>query len=174
MYSELQSDYEEAQGRIAELEQMIEYEVDVLLDDEYYHSIKNDLANANDTIFVAMYSMIYDPDDTSDWANDLIRELVYARGRGVNTTVVIEHRSYWHNMSENLEAYNYLSAAGVTVLLDEDTETDHMKLVIIDDNIVYIGSHNWSESGLSYNRETSVRILSEDIAEEFKAYFETI
>jgi len=61
-----------------------------------------------------------------------------------------------------------------TVYLDEDTETDHMKLVIIDGYIVYVGSHNWSESGLYYNRETSVRIVNEEVAEEFENYFWTI
>ena len=173
-YSELQGIYEEAVDRIAELEQMLEYEVYALLDQEYYHSVKSDLQNANETILVAMYSMIYDPDDTSDWANDLIRELVYAKDRGVNVTVIIEYRTYWGYMNDNLEAYDYLLATGVTVQLDEDTETDHLKLVVIDDSIVYVGSHNWSESGLYYNRETSVKIVSEDIAEGFKAYFGTI
>ena len=49
-----------------------------------------------------------------------------------------------------------------------------MKLVIIDDEIVYVGSHNWTESGLSYNSETSVRIVSEEIATIFKDYFNSL
>jgi len=77
-------------------------------------------------------------------------------------------------MDSNLEAYSYLSANGVNVKLDEESDTDHMKLVIIDDKIVYIGSHNWSESALYYNHETSVKIVSEEIAETFKEYFKGI
>ncbi|TET20703.1 phospholipase [Candidatus Bathyarchaeota archaeon] len=169
-YSELQMHYEEATERIAELEQM----VDVLLDREYYQSVKDDMENASETILVAMYSMIYDPGDLDDWANDLIRELVNAKDRGVNVTVIIENRTYFGYMNDNLEAYQYLSENNVTVQLDNEDDTDHMKLVIIDDNIVYVGSHNWSESGLYYNHETSVKIVSEDIAEIFTAYFETI
>lgn len=169
-YSELQVDYEEATERIAELEQM----VDVLLDREYYQSVKDDLGNASETILVAMYSMIYDPGDSDDWANDLIEELVNAKDRGVNVTVIIENRTYFGYMNDNLEAYQYLSENNVTVQLDNEDGTDHMKLVVIDDNIVYVGSHNWSESGLYYNHETSVKIVSEDIAEIFTAYFETI
>jgi hypothetical protein len=165
---------EEAKTRIAQLEQMVNYEVYVLTNNNYYYSIKSDLENANETILVAMYSMIYDPDDPFDWANDLITELVYAKERGVNVTVIIEYRTYWDHMDRNLEAYDYLLAQNVSVRLDYEADTDHMKLVIIDDNIVYIGSHNWSESGLYYNHETSVKIVSEDIAEVFKAYFETI
>lgn len=163
------------EARIDELEQLVEYEVYVLNDREYYSSIKSDLENANETILVAMYSMIYDPGDSSDWANDLIQELVNAEERGVNVTVIIEYRTFYDApKNENLEAYAYLSAHNVTVRLDNETDTDHMKLVIIDDNIVYVGSHNWSESALYYNHETSVKIVSEDIAERFKAYFKTI
>jgi len=165
---------EEVETRIAQLEQMVNYEVYVLTDDEYYQSIVTDLQNANETILVAMYSMVYDPDDPFDWANDLIRELVYAKERGVNVIVIIEYRTYWGYMDRNLEACNYLLAHNVSVQLDYETDTDHMKLVIIDDNIVYVGSHNWSESGLYYNHETSVKVVSKDIADIFKAYFETI
>jgi len=173
-YSELQMDYEEAIERIADLEQMVEYEVYDLLDAEYYQSVKDDMENANETILVAMYSMIYDPGDLDDWANDLIEELVSAKDRGVNVTVIIENRTYFGYMNDNLEAYQYLSENNVTVQLDNEDDTDHMKLVIIDDSIVYVGSHNWSESGLYYNHETSVKIVSEDIAEIFTAYFDTI
>ena len=136
--------------------------------------IRDSLRSANKSIMVAMYSMIYDPDDPYDWANDLIRELVYAKERGVNVTVIIEYRTYWETLDDNLEAYYYLSSHNVTVYLDNDTETDHMKLVIIDDYIVYVGSHNWSEAALYYNRETSIKIVSEEIAKEYKEYFETI
>jgi phosphatidylserine/phosphatidylglycerophosphate/cardiolipin synthase-like enzyme len=45
--------------------------------------------------------------------------------------------------------------------------------MIIDDKIVYVGSHNWSESALYYNHETSVKIVSEDIAKIFREYLET-
>lgn len=173
-YSELQVDYEEAIERIADLEPIVEYEVYDLLDEEYYQSVKDDLGSASETVLVAMYSMIYDPGDLDDWANGLIRELVNAKDRGVNVTVIIENRTYFGYMNDNLEAYQYLSQNNVTVQLDNENDTDHMKLVIIDDNIVYVGSHNWSESGLYYNHETSVKIVSEDIAEIFTAYFETI
>jgi len=171
-YEEIQTDYEEAETRIAELERLIN-EVHVLIDKEYYNSIKDDLKKANETILIAMYSMIYDPDDSFDWANDLIRELVYAYDRGVNVSVVIEYRTYFGYMNDNMEAYNYLLSHNVDVQLDNEKDTDHLKLVIIDDRIVYVGSHNWSESGLYYNYETSVKIVSEDIAQTFREYLET-
>ena len=142
----------------------------VLTDRNYYHSIINDLRRANNSICVVMYSMIYDPEDPFDWANDLIRELVNARKRGVDVKVVIEYRTYYGYMSDNLKAYEYLSSSGVSAKLDQEADTDHLKLVVIDGKIVYVGSHNWSESALYYNRETSVKIVSEEVARQFLEY----
>ncbi len=144
--------------------------IQVLVDRDYYHSLLSDLRHANCCVKVAMYSMIYDEDDPYDWANDLIRELVYAKQRGVNVSVVIEYRTYYGYMDDNLPAYNYLLSNGVNVKLDNEADTDHLKLVLIDDKIVYVGSHNWSESALYYNHETSVKIVSEEIAQTFKGY----
>jgi len=127
-----------------------------------------------DAVYVALYSLKYDPSDPDDWANDLIRELVTAKNRGVRVSVIIENTTYHDPMSDNLAAYHYLVANGVLVQLDNDDETDHMKFVVIDDTIVYVGSHNWSESSLYYNHETSVKIVRVSIAKVFTDYFETI
>lgn len=171
---ELLADIDKLNTRIEELEGMLTLKLYVLTDREYYNSILYDLRRANNTILISMYEMVYDPYDTFDWANDLIRELVDARRRGVNVTVIIEYRTYRGYMDENMEAYRYLSENGVKVILDNDTETDHMKIVVIDSYIVYVGSHNWSESGLYYNREVSIKIVSRDVASLLERYIETI
>ena len=184
-YAALESSYEEEvanllaeneqlRAKIIELEQRSECKVYVLEDKSYYYAIRKDLENANKSIMVAMYSMIYDPDDSFDWANDLIRDLVAAKNRGIDVTVIIEYRTYFGYIDGNLEAYDYLLQNGINVRLDDESDTDHMKLVIIDGYIVYIGSHNWSESSLYYNHETSAKIISEEIAKTLREYFSTI
>ena len=149
-------------------------EIGVLEDREYYQMLIEDIRSAKSEILVAMYLMKYDPDDPYDWANDLIRELVAAKERGVEVKVIIEYRTYQGYMDVNLEAYNYLKDHGVDVKLDEDSETDHFKFVVIDGKIVYVGSHNWSEAALYYNREVSIRIVEEGIARELKDYFNAL
>ncbi|HDH07192.1 MAG TPA: hypothetical protein ENF87_02365, partial [Thermoproteales archaeon] len=147
--------------------------VQVLTDRDYYYSLSKDIRNANQSILVVMYSMVYDPDDPFDWANNLIRELAEASKRGVNVTVIIEYRTYYGYMSKNLEAYNYLLSQGVNVKLDQEPDTDHLKLVIIDHKIVYIGSHNWSEAALYYNHETSIKIVNKGVANILEQYTQT-
>jgi len=149
-------------------------EIEILVDREYYSSIIGDLRNAEKEILVVMYTMIYDPDDPFDWANNLIQELVNAKNRGVNVKVIIEYRTYFSYLKYNIDAYYYLRNHGVAVKLDYGKDTDHLKLVIIDGKIVYIGSHNWSESSLYYNHEVSVKIIDETFAQLLKKYFETL
>ena len=173
-YHELNTTYNALYTAYTQLEDLVQYEIDVLNDKDYYYALKTDLQNANETIYVAMYSMKYDPNDAVDWANDLIRELVNAKDKGISVTVLIENRTYFESKSENIEAYNYLSRNGINVHIDNEDDTDHMKLVIIDDTMVYVGSHNWSEASLYHNHETSVKIISDTIADTFKDYFTLI
>jgi chromosome segregation ATPase len=174
MYDQLNTTYNDLIKDYDLLEQQLQYEIDVFNDQDYYNSIKNDLQKANESIYVAMYSMIYDPLDSFDWANDLVRELVNARDRGVNVSIIIENKTSFGSMNDNIEAYNFLLANSMTVQMDNENDTDHMKFVIIDDEIVYVGSHNWSESSLYHNHETSVRIVSDSIADIFEDYFSVI
>ena len=79
---------------LSELAEAIKYEACILVDKDYYHSLIKDIRNANRSIIVAMYLMIYDSDDPHDWANDLIKELVRAKERRVNVTVFLEYRTH--------------------------------------------------------------------------------
>jgi len=121
-----------------------------------------------------MYSMIYDLDDFMDWANNLVEELVTAKQRGIDVNGFIEYSAFFDNITSNEDAYNYLQENGINVILDEQDTTDHLKLVIIDDIIMYIGSHNWSESALYYNTETSVKIVNQNFATALREYVSDI
>ncbi|MEM4546663.1 MAG: phospholipase D-like domain-containing protein, partial [Nitrososphaerota archaeon] len=61
---------------------------------------------------------------------------------------------------------------GVPVRLDESpTTTTHAKLIIIDNETVIIGSHNWTESALTRNHETSIMIQDKETATKLTNYF---
>jgi len=142
---------------------------ELLIDGEYYMRLINDLKSAKKSIYVTMFLMKYDPADSYDHANDLIRALVEARRRGVSVHVVLEN-----SIDDNRAAYNYLRSNGVDVVFDSPSTTLHTKMVIIDGRIVYIGSHNWSEAALDWNHEVSVRIESREMADVLLNYFNEI
>ena len=136
----------------------------------YYNWIIEDFRNAKKSIFVVMYSLVFDSNDEINWANDLVEELVEAHKNGLNVTVLIEYQTDSGVLTENLKAFNYLKDNNVTVILDTELTTDHMKFVIIDDKDVYLGSHDWTESSLFDDNELSVKIRGEEIATNLKNY----
>ncbi|CAD5243207.1 phospholipase D-like domain-containing protein [Thermococcus camini] len=143
--------------------------VEILVDDAYYRSVIEDIRGARESVYVTMFLMKYDPTDSYDHANDLIRALVEARRRGVSVHVILEN-----GIEDNRATYDYLRSNGVDVVFDSPSVTLHTKMVVIDGGVVYIGSHNWSEAALDWNHEVSVRIESQEIAESLLEYFEEI
>jgi phosphatidylserine/phosphatidylglycerophosphate/cardiolipin synthase-like enzyme len=139
---------------------------ELLTDRMYYQEVISAIDGATDTIYVMMFSMLYDPDDWSDEANDLIRALADAEYRGVRVHVLLEN-----SVDYNREAYEYLRSSGVDVAFNSPSTTLHAKVVIIDGRIVFLGSHNWSESALHWNHEVSVKIVSRELAKSLIDYF---
>ncbi|WP_231855745.1 phospholipase D-like domain-containing protein [Thermococcus peptonophilus] len=140
--------------------------VELLIERDYYEEAIEAIDGATQEIYVMMFSMLYDPDDWSDEANDLINALIRARRRGVEVHVLLEN-----SLDTNREAYDYLKSNGIDVSYDSPSKTLHAKIVVIDGRIVFLGSHNWSESALHWNHEVSVKIISKQLAGEVINYF---
>lgn len=142
-----------------------------LLDKNYFTTLMNWLDRANVSIHVIMYVVKYDPKDPKDPVDQILSKLVDAYKRGVDVRIVVDDETR-DSYPETLE---FLQSQGIPVKLDESSgRTTHTKLVIIDDKVVFVGSHNWTESALKYNHEASMLIISSDIAKQFEDYFESI
>ncbi len=137
----------------------------LLVEEDYYDTLVKLLNRANSSIYVAMFSMKYDPDDEDDPANDLIEALGAAAEKGIHVVVVLDdYPSYNYETAEHLEAHR------VEVHIVSARETMHAKVVVIDSKIVVLGSHNWSEAGLAFNHEVSILIRSHSMAEQLASY----
>ena len=170
LYSELEEDYSELEQDYLELLQSRNTTV-IVINDRDYFSIAYDLVQAaNESIYVIMYVLKYDPGDPVDPVNDLVWALGNASQRGVEVAVIIENETWETSQA----AYDYFVKVGVNVTYDPGGVRTHCKLVVVDRYIVLIGSHNWTESALSYNHETSVLIISKEVAEEEIRYFNEI
>ncbi len=119
------------------------------------------IENAKSSVYVAMLEM-------SDEApvKTLLDSLISASTRGVDVKVLYEN-----SFSENSYAANYLSSNGVTVKEDSSSKFLHTKMLVIDGDIVYIGSHNWSPNALGKNNEYGVLIYNSSIGAFYQAYF---
>ena len=103
---------------------------------------------------------------------EVMKALLSAHDRGCKIRVVLD--SWDEGQSSNEPAYRILEQAGVDVYYDLDTVATHNKLVVIDNEIVFLGSANWTETGLGKNREASILIRDIPIAIAYKAYIDNI
>ncbi len=102
----------------------------------------------------------------------LATELVEARRRGVEVTVILEGGKPVGR--ENLAAARALAKGGVRVVIPDGRRVTHVKAVVIDERYVMIGSHNLSHAALAGNRELSLLVDSPELAVQTVKYLEQI
>ncbi|MEF3254096.1 MAG: hypothetical protein K6348_00805 [Deferribacterales bacterium] len=143
-----------------------------LSDYQFIDSIIKDIENSEKNIYIAIF---YFKTDRKNKATELKQSLIRAKDRGVEIYVVMEQS----DKDEITNEVNYLTGKdlekhGIIVRYDSPFRKLHAKLTIIDEKIVYIGSHNYTNAALTNNKETSVRILSTKIAKEAINYIKSI
>lgn len=140
----------------------------ILLDKDYYGNLSVILSRTNKSVYVIMYVIKYDPKDPMDPVNTLLNILINLSKRNVDVKIIVDDETY----NSYPETINYLLSHNISVKLDESSgRTTHTKLVIIDGKIVFLGSHNWTQSALQRNHEVSVLIYDEDVAKILLRYF---
>jgi phosphatidylserine/phosphatidylglycerophosphate/cardiolipin synthase-like enzyme len=125
--------------------------------------VLNQLVKLIDSSEKYVYAAFYDL-DLSQVANAFLE----AKNRGINVRVVVD--------SDNMEnpAIAKLLKAGV-VRGDEDPDYMHNKFMVIDDEVVWVGSLNPTYNGI-YRNNNSVVIISgsPELIEDFKQEFEEL
>ncbi|MBI4406639.1 hypothetical protein HY571_01875 [Candidatus Micrarchaeota archaeon] len=99
----------------------------------------------------------------------LKEELANAVSRGVSVRVLLDE-----SISTNFETAEELRGAGVAVrFASRRFERTHSKFFVVDDEVVVVGSNNWTFHSLNLNREASVVIKNREVAREFVNVFES-
>jgi phosphatidylserine/phosphatidylglycerophosphate/cardiolipin synthase-like enzyme len=102
----------------------------------------------------------------------VVAELVKARQRGVEVTVILDLGK--STRLENRTAAGILLQNGVRVRFTSRRRTTHVKAMVIDDRYVLMGSHNLTQSALAYNNELSVLLESPELAARATRYLEAL
>jgi phosphatidylserine/phosphatidylglycerophosphate/cardiolipin synthase-like enzyme len=152
-----------------------EISVTSLLNRQYFNATREAIAAANSSISIVMYQMkSYETE--SNPIKQLQDELIKAAKRGVKVRVLLDKRESNGKLTalskENEKTAAYLRENGIDVKLDSLRTTTHTKLVIIDNAIVIVGSHNWSFSAMQENNEASLLIANKELATYYSNYFE--
>jgi len=145
-------------------------QIRTLPDEEYYDALFNALNNATDRIDIIMY-LFKTTDSPYNRAGKIIDKLIAARRQGVQVRVLLEKSEHNKNINrENNRVAEKLRHHGIQVEFDSPRTTTHAKLVIVDRQYVFVGSHNLTHSALSENHEVSLLINSRRLAEEMLTY----
>ncbi len=139
----------------------LEEHIKILNDEKYYYATLNSISNAKNEINIIMFSM-YHCKKTSE----LINELISARKRGVMVRIILDGE-----IESNKQMCNIFSAERIPTKITTKYRI-HNKIILIDNNITIIGSHNWTDKALFENKESSLIINNEKINNEEKKYFE--
>ena len=152
-------------------------------DSKYYPAVKKAIQEAKTDIYMSMYLVSLGPYDKSSPVYNLVNELIKAQKRGVKVKVILDQSADYvtgrnkpgtGTTGKNAWSFKVLREAGVDVRYDDPIVYTHAKVIVIDGEIVIIGSANWSYSALAKNFESNTLIRSKELAAKFIKNFKKI
>lgn len=138
----------------------------------YARAAERLIAGAQRRCWLAMY--VIRPD--GGVIGDLLDALAAAAARGVDVQVLLDRGAARDGVADDkhLAAEAWLSGHGVRVVLDEIDRTTHAKVLVVDGTWVLAGSHNWTSSALTSNREASWLVSDPDAASRIEAWLDAV
>jgi phosphatidylserine/phosphatidylglycerophosphate/cardiolipin synthase-like enzyme len=106
------------------------------------------------------------------FTSDSIAQAMLDKARaGIRVSGVFEEGQYYANIGTE---YDRLLDAGLDVWLDGNSRNMHHKIIILDDEIVILGSFNFSRNAEEHNDENTLVVHDPDIAALYLAEFERV
>ena len=144
------------------------------MNEEYYPALINEIENADSNIDIVLYEFKWY--DNNNSVIQLRNLLVQKAGEGVKIRIILDQSKWYGQITdlskENNKTGNWLAERGISVKMDSLKTTTHDKLVIIDNSVVLVGSHNWGSSALTTNNEASILVRGGEAAGYYEDYFE--
>jgi len=148
-------------------------EVEVTFNRDYARRLIEEIYNADSVVHIIMFSAGYYPQYPGGISDSLYDALAYINRQGVEVKLIFDQSDWNPSVTrKNVEVAKHLHELGITeVYFDPPDVTTHSKVVIIDGRIVFVGSHNWTYYALQRNNESTVMIVSREVARVFEQYF---
>ncbi|GAB6269959.1 MAG: phospholipase D-like domain-containing protein [Smithella sp.] len=143
----------------------------ILTNEDYLPALLRTIDEAQNEIFISIFSFKAGEHKNS-YPDRILDHLAKALKRGVKVYVILEttdRKSDELNI-QNKQTGKLLEEKGVNVYFDSPRQTTHTKLVVIDQRLVLLGSHNFTQSALKYNNEISILLDSPEMAQNARNY----
>lgn len=143
----------------------------LLKNQEYFPALVAAIDEAENEIIMSFFLFKAGMHQNS-YPDKILTHLARAIERGVKVSIILENSggSDGNLDAENKRTKNLLQNKGVQVYFDSPQKITHTKLIVIDQQIILIGSHNLTQSALKYNNEVSLLIKNPELAREARIY----
>lgn len=146
---------------------------ELLKNSRYAEALLDGIRGARKSIICSFF-LFKTSDSPRNLPRRIAEELVQAKKRGVEVTVILEQAHDGGPTDDNRRTAGLLSRGGVKVVFDSPSVVTHTKAAVIDRRYVYLGSHNLTQSALRYNNELSVMLDSPQLATEVSSWLERL
>lgn len=107
--------------------------------------------------------------------NPLWEDLLLAVSRGVRVRVLLDTSAWSPEITEkNRPTLAFLAEHGIEARLDDPEVTTHAKLVVVDRQVVILGSSNWNRHAFYEQEQANVLVEDDEVGEVFATYFDRL
>jgi hypothetical protein len=144
---------------------------------DYFPTVKAEIDRARKSVTACLYLFSFYPNNSGSLPFQLADALAAARGRGVRVEVVLNGAPDFSEGGEsplssegrNRGAYDFLRGRGIEVSFSSGPAVVHAKAVVVDEEVVILGSSNWTEAAMTRNVEANILVRNPDVARSLLA-----
>ena len=150
----------------------IKMKAELLKENYFLPEILKSLNEAKSQILASVYFCKYVRKRKTDPARKVINKLIEKSKQGIDVKIIFHIGQIKRQIPGwNLFISQDLRKEGVQARLWKLKRILHSKLFVIDKNIVFLGSHNLSNTSLTESAELSIKYTGEDIGIKAAAVF---
>ena len=143
----------------------------LLTNKDYLPVLIKAIDEAQSEIFISIFSFKAGVHKNS-YPDRILGHLAKAVKRGVDVKIILETTGRINDElnTQNRQTGKLLEEQGVKVYFDSPRTTTHTKMIVIDQKMLILGSHNMTQSALKYNNEISIMLSRPDLAKGARDY----
>lgn len=146
-----------------------------IISTDYTKIVMDLIRSATRSIDICAYTWIWYSHAGLSTIQQFNRLIIEKCRQGLPVRVRLNQEAKDHYLTQqNARTASALNRYPIQIKHDHTGTTSHLKMIIIDKEIVIIGSHNLTKRSVSQNHETSVAIFGAEACRDFNKYFENL
>lgn len=141
-------------------------DVSLLIDNDYFPILLAEIQKAETKIFGMIYCWHVSTRQRNNKPAQILRAILKAKKRGVDCFFLFNFDSEKSKIHRsNSEVFQLLKYSGISVRWAPGNRLAHTKMIVVDNKVSFIGSHNLTTRSLSSSRELSFALYDERVSD---------